>query len=192
VVSAESSTFRREVVAEVAAMWAAAEPRCGSVNVLAIDGPAGAGKTTLAADLAAISGAATVHLDDLYAGWTGLGAGIALVRRTVLAPLSRGHAIAVPTYDWARNEYTSLTPLNVGRLLIVEGVGAGALELEDLVSVLVYLDAAPTTRRAQALGRGGEGFEDRWDEWAAVEARYWESDRPRERAQYYYDAAAND
>ena len=190
--SAELNTFRADVVAEVAAMWAAAEPRCGTVSVLAIDGPAGSGKTTLAADLARLTGAATVHFDDLYAGWTGLHAGITLARQTVLEPLSRGHAIAVPTYDWARNEYASLTPLNVGRLLILEGVGSGAIELEDLVSVLVYLDAAPTTRRAQALSRGGEGFEDRWDEWAAVEARYWDSDRPRERAHYFFDAAAND
>jgi uridine kinase len=191
-VSAESNTFAAEVVAEVAALWAETEPRCGTVSVLAIDGPAGSGKTTLAADLARRTGSATVHMDDLYAGWTGLHAGITLARNTVLEPLSRGHAIAVPTYDWTRNEYAGLSPLSVGRLLIIEGVGAGALELEDLVSMLVFLDAPAGTRRAQALSRGGEGFEERWDEWAAVEARYWDSDHPRERAQYFYGATAND
>ncbi len=44
------------------------------VTLLAIDGPAGAGKTTLAAQLekehAASGSVRVIHLDDLYSGWT--------------------------------------------------------------------------------------------------------------------------
>ena len=44
------------------------------MTLLAIDGPAGAGKTTLAAQLdkefAATGTVRVVHLDDLYSGWT--------------------------------------------------------------------------------------------------------------------------
>ena len=44
------------------------------MTLLAIDGPAGAGKTTLAAQLekefSATGSVRVVHLDDLYSGWT--------------------------------------------------------------------------------------------------------------------------
>ena len=46
-------------------------PRLGGVRVIAIDGPAGSGKTTLG-DALAERGAAVLHLDDLYDGWSGL------------------------------------------------------------------------------------------------------------------------
>src|SRR4051812_4977918 len=46
-------------------------PRCGAVRLVCVDGPAGSGKTTLAAGIEAelsLTGAActVVHLDDLY------------------------------------------------------------------------------------------------------------------------------
>ena len=45
------------------------------MTLLAIDGPAGAGKTTLAAKLeaeySAHSTVRTIHMDDLYDGWEG-------------------------------------------------------------------------------------------------------------------------
>ncbi len=42
-------------------------------RLLCIDGPSGSGKTTLADAVAARADAArTVHVDDLYRGWSGL------------------------------------------------------------------------------------------------------------------------
>ena len=54
-----------------------APARLGPVRLVAIDGPAGSGKTTLAGALSdELVGrgakAAVLHLDDLYDGWTGL------------------------------------------------------------------------------------------------------------------------
>ena len=48
-------------------------PQRPGTPVVCVDGPAGSGKTTLAAALAASRPAATVvHMDDLYPGWDGL------------------------------------------------------------------------------------------------------------------------
>ena len=73
------------------------EPHCLSIDALAaraaasgtrpvvlIDGRSGAGKTTLARELAPLLGAQLVSLDDLYPGWGGLEAGSAAVHETVL------------------------------------------------------------------------------------------------------------
>ncbi|MDP1706768.1 MAG: hypothetical protein Q8L36_03020, partial [bacterium] len=48
-------------------------PRCGNTHVLAIDGRAGSGKTTLANDLSlalsAKSPVSLIHMDEIYGGW---------------------------------------------------------------------------------------------------------------------------
>jgi uridine kinase len=189
-VDEKSGTFDDSVVAKIVGLVSESEPRCGRFRVVAIDGPAGAGKTTLAAAVAGALGAAVLHMDDLYAGWTGLRAGIELAHTAALQPLSLGRTVAVPTFDWERDQYVSLTPLNVKSVLIVEGVGAGALGLEEHVSVLVFVDGPESSRKVRAVGRGGEDFDTHWDAWASLEAQYWTSDRPRERAHYVVAATA--
>ena len=57
------------------------------VAVVLIDGRSGSGKTSLAADVAESLGAAVLHLEDLYPGWDGLGAGSRAVA-SALAELS--------------------------------------------------------------------------------------------------------
>ena len=62
--------------------------------IIAIDGRSGAGKTTLAIELAARlrehHKVSLFHLEDIYPGWNGLAAGIERYVTTVLAPLHRG------------------------------------------------------------------------------------------------------
>ena len=59
--------------------------------IIAIDGRSGAGKTTLAIELAARlrehHKVSLFHLEDIYPGWNGLAAGIERYVSTVLAPL---------------------------------------------------------------------------------------------------------
>lgn len=57
---------------ELADRVRAAPARAGGTRVVAVDGPAGSGKSTFAARLSAALGAPVVHLDDLIPGWTGL------------------------------------------------------------------------------------------------------------------------
>src|SRR4051794_5464727 len=81
-----------------------AEPRCGEVVVVAIDGPSGAGKTTLARGvelaLADAGPVAVVHLDHLYPGWDGLAQAPALLTTQVLEPLAQGQRAAYRLWSW--------------------------------------------------------------------------------------------
>ena len=58
--------------------------------IIAIDGRSGAGKTTLAIELAARlrnhHKVSLFHLEDIYPGWNGLAAGIERYVSTVLRP----------------------------------------------------------------------------------------------------------
>ena len=75
----------------VVPLVSASEPRCGTTRLVVIDGPSGAGKTTLAGDVAAALAAPTIHMDDLYPGWDGLRAATHRVTEWVVEPLRQGH-----------------------------------------------------------------------------------------------------
>ena len=93
--------------------------------IIAIDGRSGAGKTTLAVELAALLRAhhkvSLFHLEDIYPGWDGLAAGVEPYVPTVLTPLSRGEAATWTSWDWA-NHYDGDARVTLpAEIVIVEG-----------------------------------------------------------------------
>ena len=76
-----------DVLARCVDLVAAAEPRCGGTVVVAVDGPSGAGKTTLTRELRRrLDGPPVIHLDAVYPGWDGLAQTPAILHDHVLAP----------------------------------------------------------------------------------------------------------
>lgn len=136
---------------------------------LLIDGPSGAGKTTLAVLIGERLGIRVVHLDDFYPGWGGLAEGARMVADDVLHPTRPGYW----RWDWQRQTCGEWVLLNPGEDLIVEGVGAvtgaslcAARRLGDVDTLRIVADDA--TRKARALSRD-EDFAQYWDMWAAQE-----------------------
>ena len=100
--------------------------------IIAIDGRSGAGKTTLAIELAARlrnhRKVSLFHLEDIYPGWDGLAAGIERYVRTVLEPLSRAEAATWVSWDWVNHCDGGPRVTLPAEIVIVEGVGAAELE----------------------------------------------------------------
>lgn len=69
-------------------------PRASVSRVVAIDGPAGSGKSVLARRLSRVLSAKVICLDDLTPSWTGPDKEAGLLVEHVLAPLSRGEPAA--------------------------------------------------------------------------------------------------
>jgi para-aminobenzoate synthetase len=141
--------------------------------IIAIDGRSGAGKTTLAIELAARlrnhHKVSLFHLEDIYPGWNGLTAGIERYTSTVLGPLSRGEAATWTSWDWA-NHYDGDTRITLpAEIVIVEGVGAAAAEARPLLSAVIWVDSPDAVRRTRALDRDGGTYEPFWEQWAAQE-----------------------
>jgi uridine kinase len=159
----------------------ASPPRAGATRAVAIDGRSGAGKSTLAGALAGRLGAPVVGLEDLYGGWDGLEDGVARLLSEVLVPLAEGRPASVPRYDWEADVWTEPRTLQPSAVLIVEGVGAGALAVAPYLSLLVWLELDAGVRRERALSRR-PGDAEQWERWAGQEDAYVECERPGERA----------
>jgi uridine kinase len=160
-----------------------AQTRCGTTKIVAVDGPSGAGKTDFAAAVAEhLPMAQILHMDDLYPGWDGLALAVAILNDQVLVPLSRGERATYRRWDWEHNRYGQSHTLPSTDLLLVEGVGSGALPGWQLKSGLIWLEADRDERFRRGIERDGESYLPHWQRWAAHEEAHFEADGTRGRA----------
>ena len=180
--------------AELVAWWRTLPAAAGPARVLALDGRSGAGKTDLAARLAAIApDAVVVHLDAVYPGWDGLDDTPGLLVRQLLEPLAGGRPAGYRRWDWAAGRDGDWQPLPAPRppLLLLDGIGSGAQVCAPYLAGLVWLHADAGLRRRRALSRDGDRYAPHWQRWADQEQTYLERERPRERADLVLDAGAD-
>ena len=127
--------------------------------VVAVDGPSGAGKTTLTRELRRrLDGPPVIHLDAVYPGWDGLAQTPAILHDHVLAPLARGERAAYQRFDWEADRFAEEYVVPPAPLLVVEGCGAGAWPGFGYVSVLIWVEASRDDRYARAMARDGETY----------------------------------
>jgi uridine kinase len=162
-------------------------PTLGETRLVSIDGPAGSGKTTLAATVAELDPTArVVHMDDLYDGWTGLD-DVARQLGTLVRPLAMGRPGFYRRYDWHRAEFVETVDVEPPPLLVLEGVGAGLAELGTLITVLVWVSVPRPLRRERGLTRDGGGMAPQWDGWMRQEDAHFASQRTAQRADVIVD-----
>ncbi len=130
--------------------------------VLLIDGRSGAGKTVLARELAARTGASLVSLDEVYPGWDGLAAGSAAVEEIIRDGTWR-------RWDWGADAPAEPARIDRTGALIVEGCGAISRASRALAHHAWWIDRDPDVRRERALRRDGDTFAPHWDRWARQE-----------------------
>lgn len=156
----------------------------GRPVLVAVDGRSGSGKTELAATLTGPLTTAgldvtTVHLDDLYHGWSGLAAALGPLCEGVLSPLSEGLPGRYESWDWHRHQAGPVVEIAPCDVVIVEGVGAHAVPCSDLLDLSLWLDAPAPVRRERALARDGDVFAPHWEQWARQEEELLAERQPR-------------
>ncbi|MGC5168325.1 uridine kinase family protein [Luteimicrobium sp. DT211] len=167
------------------------EPRLGPpgdrARLVVVDGPAGSGKTTLAAQLGGALPGQVVHMDDLYEGWSGLRAGTSRLVEQVLAPWADGRDGRYARYDWEAGAFAEEHDVPRAPFLVVEGCGAGARRLADLTSLLVWVEASDDVRLARGLARDGEDARAHWLAWMREERQVYADEGTAERADVRLD-----
>ena len=162
--------------AELAGRLRELPPSLGAVRLVAVDGHAGSGKTTLAGRLATeLDGAPVVHLDDLASharpfGWT-----TELTAR-VLRPLSRGEPAHYRVYDWQRREFGRARAVGPAPVVLLEGVGAGRRAVRPYLAALIWLEVEREVAWQRGELRDGPEQREFWDGWKRAECGHFADD----------------
>ncbi|TGO05812.1 hypothetical protein SERN_0004 [Serinibacter arcticus] len=165
------------------------------VALLCIDGLAGAGKTTLAGQVAEVVAArggtvAVVHMDDLYEGWGGLlEAGTEVVR--VVEQLERSGTATYRRWDWESSARAETVHVPRSDVVVVEGCGSAPPRVDGVAALVVWITAPDELRLARGLERDGEGMRDDWRAFMADERALRERDATDERADVVLDATGH-
>lgn len=164
-------------------------PRCGSTHVLAIDGRAGAGKTTLANDLCLALrskySVTLIHMDELYEGWDCALSGSLTERLSnLLEDVSRGAPHQLPTYDWSATAFNSYREIAPTRILILEGVGSAQRIVREFATAIIWLDIDSKTGLTRVLERDGRVSEPFMSRWQVNEDEHHRREKTRENADF--------
>jgi uridine kinase len=168
-------------------------PTLADGRLVCVDGPAGSGKTTLAAEVATlVTGARVVHMDDLYAGWSGIDHAVTEQLDAILLPLAEGRAGSYRRFDWVADRFAESHEVQPGPLLVIEGVGSGTRAHAELCTVLVWVDAPHDLRMTRGIDRDGEAFRVQWEAWAASEQLVFDRESTQVRADIRVDGTGAD
>lgn len=145
--------------------------------IIAIDGPAGAGKTTLAANihLALFPNytSTIIHMDDLYNGWD---KALSSDLTQTLTHIARAHKseqeISLSKYDWANSTFSPAEPVESVELIILEGVGSGQHAVREYLSALIWIDIDEIKGLSRVLERDGEGIKNQMQKWLMTQEQH--------------------
>ena len=158
-------------------------------SVIAIDGPAGAGKTTLAGNLAlALSleiSVPVIHMDDLYDGWdNALGADLTKVLLYITDQHMQLKPSKINRYNWATSSFEAGEEIAPSDLLILEGVGSGDKAIQDDLAALIWIDIDPEIGVNRVIDRDGAQVADQMLKWLGTQEEYFSQHSTREKADF--------
>ena len=159
-------------------------------EVLAIDGPAGSGKTTLSNQLAAdLTDVAVIHMDDLYQGWSDAFSArlAASVITQIFVPISEKIEFTYEIYDWHSNKINKSKVIPKNKIYILEGVGAGQSQFRPYLSKIIWLNTSDEIGLARVLQRDGAEILSPMQEFQKAQKLHFASDLTENAADFHYE-----
>lgn len=166
-----------------------APPKCGTTRVIAIDGRAGAGKTTLAHELflafSTLMHVNVLGMDEIYHGWDdALGDSLKQTLSSLLEDLNHNTPSQVPVYNWSSSCLDSARIINPCDLLILEGVGSAQQIVREFTLATIWLDIDPSVGLQRVIDRDGDLISSQMARWQQEEVRHFSRDKTRENADF--------
>ena len=154
-------------------------------QIIAIDGPAGAGKTTLAKKIAgAISNKSVhvIHMDDLYDGWdNALTQSLTRTLESNIAkPVFEGKSYEYRKFSWLTMRFEELQRYSAPDVLLLEGVGSGQKVVRKYLDQLIWIDINAEVGLTRVLQRDGDYIESQMRIWQMRESEHFKQDNTRD------------
>ena len=159
------------------------------MTLYAIDGPAGAGKTTYAAQLEAeLSVNATVktiHMDDLYNGWdNALSNALSEILDRISTAHLAGRECVIRKFNWSTMQFDSEEIITPTDFLIIEGVGAAQQIVRESGAITYWLDIEAEIGLQRVLARDGAHIEVQMRQWQIDQDKHFARDETRENCEF--------
>lgn len=159
------------------------------MSLIAIDGRAGAGKTTLAArlfeELSLDKTVEVIHMDDLYNGWEkALDAGLTKTLELIVKSHHNKVVFEIEIFNWQSMSFDSKEEINPVDILILEGVGAGQKVVRDAGATLYWLDIDAEVGIQRVLNRDGNQIASQMKQWQILQEIHFIRDKTRENAEH--------
>ena len=166
--------------------------------LVAIDGGAASGKSTLAEALARQLDAALFHMDDFFLPpelrtAERLGSPGGNVHRErfldeVLRPLRAGETVTFRPFDCGVMAFGAAVTVPRRPVTLIEGAYSHHPELREFYDLRVFLDVSPALQRARVEARNGDMATQFFETWIPMETRYFEHFGIREKADVVVEA----
>ena len=155
----------------------------------AIDGPAGAGKTTFAAKLEvelSVNGSVRViHMDDLYNGWNNaLSNPLAEILDRISTAHIAGREFVIKIFNWHTMAFDREERITPTDYLIIEGVGAAQQIVRETGATTYWLDIEPEIGLQRVLDRDGAHIEAQMRQWQVDQDKHFARDETRENCEF--------
>lgn len=165
------------------------------MSLIAIDGRAGAGKTTLAAsfyeELSADKTVAVIHMDDLYDGWeNALSERLTQTLESIVKSHQSKVAFEIDIFNWKSMSFDSKRVIHPVDILILEGVGAGQKVVRDAGATLYWLDIDAEVGIQRVLNRDGNQIASQMKQWQIAQEIHFLRDKTRENAEHIQSSPA--
>lgn len=167
------------------------DAKLGSTALLAIDGPSGAGKTTLALQLQKhLERAAVIHMDDLYAGWDD-----ALnedlynrIESHIITPLMMSKAVRYQQFNWQSYQFEDWKEVSLPRYLILEGVGSASKRIRPWISLAVFLVVNDDEGLDRVRKRDGKEIAAYIPQWQVMQRQHFLENGTQEYADFVFES----
>lgn len=165
------------------------------MSLIAIDGRAGAGKTTLAASiyekLSADNTVAVIHMDDLYDGWeNALSEHLTQTLESIVKSHQNKVSFEIDIFNWQSMSFDSKRVMHPVDILILEGVGAGQKVVRDAGATLYWLDIDAEVGIQRVLNRDGNQIALQMKQWQIAQEIHFLRDKTRENAEHIQSSPA--
>jgi uridine kinase len=151
-------------------------------KVVAVDGPGGSGKTTLARRLAEVLGGAQIVSTDDFASWSNPLDWWPRVVEEVLEPLARGERSRYRCSRWRPDQPEEWKQVVPAEFVVLEGVSASRAAFRAYLTYSIWVETPRDVRLQRGLARDGEEARRQWEKWMAQEDAYVARELPHERA----------